>query len=116
MILFGVKGKNAWTFQPGRTQENIIVQRKREHSRKPDEQYDLIESCSWGPYLEMFDHGNRSGWFCWDNQSEDYYPDWKKYKNHSQKNKMNQNRNPGYEKQVVHQLKLLEKELKYDTK
>jgi N6-adenosine-specific RNA methylase IME4 len=51
MLLFGVKGNNIRTLQPGRSQENIIVQKKREHSRKPDEQYELIESCSWGPYL-----------------------------------------------------------------
>jgi len=37
LILFGVKGKNARTLQPGRTQENMIVKQKREHSRKPDE-------------------------------------------------------------------------------
>lgn len=42
VILFGVRGKNARTLEPGRTQENIISSRKREHSRKPDEQYDLI--------------------------------------------------------------------------
>lgn len=48
MILFGVRGKNARTLQPGRSQENIISSRKREHSRKPDEQYELIESCSPG--------------------------------------------------------------------
>jgi len=54
MILFGVRGKNIRTLQPGRSQENIISSRKREHSRKPDEQYDIIESCSWGPYLELF--------------------------------------------------------------
>ena len=52
MILFGVRGKNARTLQPGRRQENIISSRKREHSRKPDEQYAIIESCSSGPYLE----------------------------------------------------------------
>lgn len=84
MILFGVRGKNPRTLQPGRTQENIIVSQKREHSRKPDEQYELIESCSWGPFLEMFARGNRPGWHCWGNQAEDYYPDWETYKNHSQ--------------------------------
>jgi len=40
MILFGVRGKNAQTLRPGRSQGNVIVSRKREHSRKPDEQYD----------------------------------------------------------------------------
>jgi len=87
VILFGVRGKNARTLQPGRTQENIIVQRKREHSRKPDEQYDLIESCSKGTFLEMFARGKRKGWLCWGNQVDDYYPEWETYKNHSQNGK-----------------------------
>lgn len=84
IILFGVRGKNARTLQAGRTQENIITSRKREHSRKPDEQYDLIESCSWGPRIELFARGQREGWFSWGNQSEDYMPDWDTYANHSQ--------------------------------
>lgn len=87
IILFGVRGKNARTLKRGRTQENMIVQRKREHSRKPDEQYELIEACSWGPFLEMFARGSRPGWSSWGNQSEDYYPYWKTYNNHSQKEK-----------------------------
>ncbi len=87
MILFGVRGKNARTLQPGRSQENIIVSRKREHSRKPDEQYQLIESCSPGPYLEIFARGPREGWDVWGNQAENYEPTWNTYKNHSQSNK-----------------------------
>jgi len=87
ILLFGIKGKNARTLKRGRTQENIIVKSKREHSRKPDEQYELIESCSWDPFLEMFARGNRPEWFCWGNQAEDYYPEWETYKNHSQNGK-----------------------------
>jgi N6-adenosine-specific RNA methylase IME4 len=84
IILFGVRGKNARTLQPGRSQENIIATRKREHSRKPDEQYDLIEACSPGPFVELFARGPRPNWFVWGNQAEDYTPDWDTYANHSQ--------------------------------
>lgn len=84
MILFGVRGKNARTLQPGRSQENIISSRKREHSRKPDEQYELIEACSFGPRIELFARGPRKGWFVWGNQAEEYTPDWETYSNHSQ--------------------------------
>lgn len=84
MILFGVRGKNARTLQPGRSQENIVISRKREHSRKPDEQYDLIEACSWGPRIELFARGPREGWFVWGNQAESYAPDWDTYSNRSQ--------------------------------
>ena len=86
MLLFGVRGKNARTLQPGRSQENILVSQKREHSRKPDEQYALIEQCSPGPFMELFARGPRPGWFVWGNQAEDYAPDWETYANHSQSN------------------------------
>lgn len=84
LILFGVRGKNVRTLQPGRSQPNIISTRKREHSRKPDEQYKIIESCSWGEYLELFSRGNRKNWACWGNQADNYFPMWDTYKNHSQ--------------------------------
>ena len=86
VILFGVRGKNARTLQPGRSQENIISTQKREHSRKPDEQYDLIEACSPGPFIELFARGPRKGWFGWGNQAGEYVPDWDTYSNHSQSN------------------------------
>lgn len=86
MILFGVRGKNARTLQPGRSQENIIITQKREHSRKPDEQYELIEACSWGARIELFARGPRDGWFVWGNQSKEYSPTWDTYSNHSRSN------------------------------
>lgn len=80
IVLFGTRGKNARTLSAGRRQVNLLATRKREHSRKPDEQYDIIESCSSGPYLELFGRGVRKGWTVWGNQaSEDYRPDWKTY-------------------------------------
>ena len=80
LILFGVRGKNARTLAPARSQVNMIQSRKREHSRKPDEQYELIEQCSPGPYLELFARGTRPGWTYWGNQAdESYKPTWKTY-------------------------------------
>jgi N6-adenosine-specific RNA methylase IME4 len=79
ILLFGVRGKNIRTLAPARSQENIISTRKREHSRKPDEQYDFIERCSWGPRLELFARGPRKGWTVWGNQAEDYAPTWATY-------------------------------------
>lgn len=80
LLLFGVRGKNARTEAPGRSQVNYLSSRKREHSRKPDEQYELIESCSKGPYLELFARGTRPGWIYWGNQAdESYKPTWKTY-------------------------------------
>lgn len=86
LLLFGVRGKNARTLQPGRTQVNYVGTRKREHSRKPDEQYDLIQSCSPGPFLEMFARGERPGWAIWGNQADEtYVPTWSTYSNHSRR-------------------------------
>jgi N6-adenosine-specific RNA methylase IME4 len=80
LLLFGVRGKNARTEAPGRSQVNYMSSRKREHSRKPDEQYELIESCSQGPYLELFARGTRPGWTYWGNQAdENYRPTWDTY-------------------------------------
>lgn len=89
MLLFGVRGKNARTLQPGRTQVNYLGTRKREHSRKPDEQYEIIESCSPGPFLELFARGTRKKWTMWGNQADDSYrPTWDTYANHSQSNRV----------------------------
>jgi N6-adenosine-specific RNA methylase IME4 len=57
------------TLAPARSQVNMIESRKREHSRKPDEQYDFIESCSPGPFLEMFARNARPGWQAWGNEA-----------------------------------------------
>jgi N6-adenosine-specific RNA methylase IME4 len=67
LVLFGVRGSMR-TLPPGRRQVNLLATRKREHSRKPDEIYDLIESCSPGPYLEVFARFGRKGWAQWGNE------------------------------------------------
>lgn len=69
LLLFGTRG-NLRTLDPGRRQTNIIVSQKRRHSHKPDEQYDIIESCSPGPFLEMFARHPRAGWHVWGNEVE----------------------------------------------
>ena len=84
LLLFGIRGKNARTLAPGRSQVNVIRTQKREHSRKPDEAFALIERCSPGPFLEMFARGARPGWAAWGRQAEEYFPTWATYANHSQ--------------------------------
>lgn len=70
LLLFGVKGKAARTLSPGRRQVNMIQSRKREHSRKPDEQYQIVEECSRGPFLELFGRGVQRGWVTWGDQAD----------------------------------------------
>lgn len=84
LMLFGVLGKNARTLAPGRRQVNLLGTRKREHSRKPDEQYEIIEACSPGPFVELFARGTRKGWTTWGNQADDQYrPTWPTYRHNS---------------------------------
>jgi N6-adenosine-specific RNA methylase IME4 len=84
LLLFGVRGKNARTLAPGRSQVNLLATRKREHSRKPDEIYPIIEACSPGPRLELFARGERPGWTVWGNEAaESYEPSWKTYAHNS---------------------------------
>ena len=70
MLLFGVRGSMR-TLQPARSRVNMIETRKREHSRKPDEQYELIEACSPGPYLELFARHPRPGWVVWGDEADE---------------------------------------------
>ena len=81
LLLFGVRGKNARTLAPGRRTVNLLASRKREHSRKPNEQYALIEACSPAPRAELFARGARAGWALWGNQADDSYaPTWPTYR------------------------------------
>jgi N6-adenosine-specific RNA methylase IME4 len=64
LVLFGTRGRLR-TAAPARRQVNLFASRKREHSRKPDELYQIIEGCSPGPYLELFARHPRAGWRAW---------------------------------------------------
>lgn len=66
ICLLGTKGK------PKRKDKGVrqlIEAQRREHSRKPDEQYERIERLVDGPYLEMFARQSRPGWSNWGNES-----------------------------------------------
>lgn len=84
IVLFGVKGRMR-TGPPGRRQVNVFGEtdttewsspvlptRKREHSRKPDELYNIIEACSPGPYLELFARAPRDRWGQFGDEIETY--------------------------------------------
>lgn len=73
LVLFGIRGR-VRTLAPGRSQVNIIVTRKQEHSRKPDELYEIIERCSPGPHLELFARNHRKGWTQWGDELGSYEP------------------------------------------
>ncbi len=74
MVLFGIRGKDNRTLSPGRRQVNLIAERKREHSRKPDQLYEIIEECSPGPWIELFARSEREGWHQWGDELGSYEP------------------------------------------
>ena len=51
-----------------------IIEPIREHSRKPDCQYERIEALVGGPYLELFARTQRPGWSSWGNQVGKFEP------------------------------------------
>ena len=64
LLLFGVRGRLPYK-QNGEKRNfipTIINAPRREHSRKPDEQYQIIESTSYPPYIEAFARIKREGW------------------------------------------------------
>ncbi len=67
LVLFGTRGRMR-TLPPGRTQVNLFTERKREHSHKPDQLYEIIEGCSPGPYLELFARYRRVNWYQWSDE------------------------------------------------
>ena len=70
-LLFGTRGDArvpdvAWP-------DSVIEEPRREHSRKPDGQYAIIEHVSRGPWLEMFARGpGRPGWDVWGEKAESW--------------------------------------------
>lgn len=70
-LIVGVRG--APRLLPTRTRvRNLIYAPVREHSRKPDQQYEIIEALLPGPYLELFSRASRIGWDHFGNEAGKY--------------------------------------------
>jgi N6-adenosine-specific RNA methylase IME4 len=52
----------------GKDVRKLVVEPRREHSRKPDQIRERIERLVAGPYLELFARETKPGWDCWGNQ------------------------------------------------
>jgi len=69
MCLLATKGK------PKRISKSVpqlVVEQRREHSRKPDIMYNHIENLLEGPYIELFARTKRPGWDSWGNQTDKF--------------------------------------------
>ena len=52
----------------GKDVKRLLIDKRREHSRKPDQIYNRIENLVKGPYLELFARNTKKGWDSWGNQ------------------------------------------------
>jgi N6-adenosine-specific RNA methylase IME4 len=66
--LFGVRGMLPFKNYGSQPSTWFPHPNTNKHSKKPEKFYDLIESVSVGPYLELFARQNRPGWHAWGNQ------------------------------------------------
>jgi len=54
----------------------LIIQPRREHSRKPDEFYARVERYCTGPYVELFSRQRRPGWTAWGDELDKFEPEY----------------------------------------
>jgi N6-adenosine-specific RNA methylase IME4 len=68
-LLVGVRGKMRSPL-PAARRSSVVVSARREHSRKPDEVYTLIEAAYPNlPKIELFARAARPGWDRWGNEA-----------------------------------------------
>lgn len=67
---FCLIGKRGRSVRKSAAVHEIIIDRRREHSRKPDEFYSRVETYADGPRLELFGRQRRPGWDVWGNQTD----------------------------------------------
>lgn len=68
LCLFAVWGKTLMKAEPTNV-STVINAKKREHSRKPDEVYPIVERTSFPPFVEVFARTRRAGWDVVGNQA-----------------------------------------------
>jgi N6-adenosine-specific RNA methylase IME4 len=67
--LVAIKGKPAWS---NTTWRDIIKEPRRQHSRKPDTFYKLVEEVTVGRRLDFFSREQRSGWASFGNDEHKF--------------------------------------------
>ena len=56
------------------SERDLLIAPRREHSRKPDEQYGKIERLFPGLHIELFARQQRNGWIQWGNETGKFAP------------------------------------------
>jgi N6-adenosine-specific RNA methylase IME4 len=67
--LVAIKGKPTWMNTNWR---DIIKEPRRQHSRKPDTFYNLVEEVTVGRRLDFFSREQRSGWASFGNDEHKF--------------------------------------------
>ena len=67
--LVGIKGKPAWDNTKHR---DIVREARREHSRKPEAFYEIVEDITIGRKLDFFSRQQRTGWDTYGNDLEKF--------------------------------------------
>lgn len=64
--LLGLRGKPEWKRKDVR---DIITEKRREHSRKPEVFYNLVEGLCEGRKIDIFSRNKRNGWYQYGNET-----------------------------------------------
>lgn len=67
--LVGIKGKPTWE---NTTYRDILKEPRREHSRKPESFYEMVEKITLGHKIDYFSRQNRLGWYSYGNDTEKF--------------------------------------------
>ena len=67
--LLGIKGNPKWNLT---NQRDIISEARREHSRKPEKFYEMVEKVCMGKKLDYFSRQERDGWTSYGNQTDKF--------------------------------------------
>jgi N6-adenosine-specific RNA methylase IME4 len=66
---FCLIGKRGKSVRRSAGVHEVIIEPRREHSRKPEKFYRRVQEYSRGPYIEIFGRQSRPGWDVWGNEA-----------------------------------------------
>lgn len=68
--LFGVRGNLPYKIVDGKRQQGVtgFFAPRTEHSKKPEDMREMIETVSYAPRIELFARERFDGWDCWGNE------------------------------------------------
>jgi N6-adenosine-specific RNA methylase IME4 len=71
---FVILGRRGEPQRKTKAMHQLIIEPRRQHSRKPEEFYRRVEAYADGPYLDVFARSERPGWTAWGDQTDHFRP------------------------------------------